>query len=38
MCSAPNFYLPTQEEIALPYTSPYVVQNILIDWLWVPLL
>ena len=38
ICSPQYFYLPTLEEIAHPYTSPYLAQNILIDWLCAPLL
>ena len=32
-----DFYLHTWEEFALPYTSLYLVQNILSDLLWAPL-
>jgi hypothetical protein len=34
----PKSYLPTWGEIALPYTSPNLTQNLLSDQLWTPLL
>ena len=37
-CSPPHFNLPTQEELAPPYTSSNVAQNLLSDLQWVPLL
>ena len=32
------FSLATWENIAFPYTSPNLTQNLFNDWLWVPLL
>jgi hypothetical protein len=37
-CNPLSFYLPTRNTFALPYTSPYLAQNLLSDWLWDPLL
>ena len=34
----PNYYLPILESFEPPYTSPNLVQNLLSDWLWAPLL
>ena len=37
-CNSPDFYFLTQGEFAPPYASLDLVQNLLSDWLWVPLL
>ena len=34
----PYFYLPTQENLTLPYASPSLAHNLLSDQLWAPLL
>lgn len=38
MCCPHEFCLPTGEEITPLYTSPDLVQNLLNDRLWAPLL
>ena len=37
LCDPPNFYLPTHENFAMPYTSLDLAHNLLSDWLLAPL-